>query len=399
MESIKVEKTTLLYTVFVLILVEPNYFKVVTLINRGYTIGRIIVTIYILLCLIKMCGKIVQNKMITFFILIYAPLFISTVGHINRINDWYRNNISSILLSALIVIAFSNNRVNNILRALNNLDLYLLINLVTIILFPNGLYKTELYTECWFLGYKNPQIRMVLPIMTFSILYSYFRYEKLHLRAQIDIFVAALTTIMVGSSTGIVGLALCLLLLVVLTNRSLLANFIKKVLNYKSIALIVGSIFIFVIWQGSRDNEIILYVANFFNKGISFFTRVDFWNKTVQLIMNSSIWGYGYLTSADFELMIGNPYAAHPHNYFLYVLCCGGIISFVCILFVIWRILKLAYNNKENGVGVIALAYITSLLVMGLTESLTEFVLLYPSLILLLIINSTEMVQCKQVVQ
>ena len=291
MESIKVEKTTLLYTVFVLILVEPNYFKVVTLINRGYTVGRIIVTIYILLCLIKMCGKIVQNKMITFLILIYAPLLISTVGHINRINDWYRNNISSILLSALIVIAFSNNRVNNILRALNNLDLYLIINLVTIILFPNGLYKTELYTECWFLGYKNPQIRMVLPIMLFSILYSYFRYEKLHLRAQIDIFVAALTTIMVGSSTGIVGLALCLLLLVVLTNRSLLANFIKKVLNYKSIALIVGSIFIFVIWQGSRDNEIILYVANFINKGIYFFTRVYLWTQTIQIIMNNLIWG------------------------------------------------------------------------------------------------------------
>lgn len=392
-ENIKLEKTTLLYTVFVLILVEPNYFKVVTLINRGYTIGRIAITIYILLCLIKMCRKIVQNKVIVFFFLVYGPLLISTVGHMNRVNDWYRNNISSILLSTLIIIAFSNNRVNNILRALGNLDLYLFINLVTIILFPNGLYKTELYTECWFLGYKNPQIRMVLPIMMFSIIYNYSRYGKLRLRARIDIFVAALTTIMVGSSTGIVGLTLCLLLLVVLTNRSLLADYIKRILNYKSIALIIGSIFIFVIWQGSRDNEIILYVSNFFNKGISFFSRVDFWNKTVQLILNSPIWGYGYLTSADFELMIGNPYAAHPHNYFLYVMCCGGIISFVSILFVIWHIFKFAYNNKKSGVGAITLAYITSLLVMGLTESLTEFVLLYPSLILVLAINSIKMIQ------
>ena len=83
-ENIKLEKTTLLYTVFVLILVEPNYFKVVTLINRGYTIGRIAITIYILLCLIKMCRKIVQNKVIVFFFLVYGPLLISTKSEAKR---------------------------------------------------------------------------------------------------------------------------------------------------------------------------------------------------------------------------------------------------------------------------------------------------------------------------
>ena len=55
-----------------------------------------------------------------------------------------------------------------LLRALESLDIYIYINLLTILLFPDGI--TE---RTWFLGFKNLQFRIFLQILAISLVCSY----------------------------------------------------------------------------------------------------------------------------------------------------------------------------------------------------------------------------------
>ena len=49
------------------------------------------------------------------------------------------------------------------------LTILILIDIVTIIMYPEGMYSTELYTTNWFLGYKTGRVRLAtMPVIMFA---------------------------------------------------------------------------------------------------------------------------------------------------------------------------------------------------------------------------------------
>ena len=79
--------------------------------------------------------------------------------------------------------------------------------------------------------------------------------------------------------------------------------------------------------------------------------------------------------------------APHPHNYFLHILIQGGIIGFILLLNVIFTADKSIRRTKNNLSKYIVSSGIISFYIMGITESLTAALLMYPMYILLGNIN------------
>lgn len=108
-------------------------------------------------------------------ILIYL-LFILIMGAIN-------NYVSlDIILSIFLCLLFEyglKDKENKFLESLYNvLEIFIYVNLITVLLYPNGMYVYAGYSANWLLGYKNPMVRLFLPACAIGLLISKKRKGK-----------------------------------------------------------------------------------------------------------------------------------------------------------------------------------------------------------------------------
>lgn len=79
---------------------------------------------------------------------------------------------------------------------------------------------------------------------------------------------------------------------------------------------------------------------------------------------------------------MNNDYFAHPHNYLLYIIFTGGLLLFAVIMLGYYWANKSLKKTSMSIYSKVILFTLLSFFLMGLTESLTGTVFIYPMLIL-----------------
>lgn len=381
-----------------ILLIQPAYFQYTSLINTIYTYCRPIYAFLLILMFLSYGRRKVCKP---FIILLIMELWILLISLLNV------GSINSLLyeLSSVIGLAtmFELGASINITKIINVtywvLYAYIAINLITLILYPQGMYSTmggdgiTVYWQNWFLGYKNYPIRLFIPVLAIAHIRCYI-YDKMFLSTVFLYIICWYSAIRLDSSTSLVGMLVFTLGIFCLYNF----KYIRKIINiYTIMAMIIISFLMIVVMQ--EQNELSVFITNYFGKDLTFTGRTTIWAGTMKAFLNNPLWGYGQFTAAQFQQISGT-FAFHPHNYFFYLLIRGGIIELTLALLIFFEMVRSLSKYKNIVISKYSLIFLACMLIMGLTESIiTTAILFYPTIILFSHIEEYEIARKRLALQ
>ena len=244
----------------------------------------------------------------------------------------------------------------------------IIIDLITIFLFPNGLYVTPSYTDNWFLGYKTARVRLAtMPVVMYAAVYSLRKNNKLDIKFWIISFLAMLDTFLSKNTGGvlcILGFNL-ILWFIYFSKSEKMREKALKVMNFRLIVIII--LIITVIVNVAQNLSLFdIFMSNSDEKAITLLARTRIWSVCLDLFNQSPILGNGYITSDVFVDLVGFSEATQPHSLLMAILVYTGIIGAIVFLFIINRVFSYGKNNSVTSASVVCKAYIICFLLQGI---------------------------------
>lgn len=270
---------------------------------------------------------------------------------------------------------------------------YVIINYVTILLYPDGMISSDFYDLNWFLGYKNAMIRTMLPALVLNIICSIHDYGKIQIKDIILFFIILQSVILADSSTSLVMVLIFAFITVLMSfnNR-------PSYINIFNIFVGVGIVSVIIAVFGFQNyfSEIYKYL----NRDSTLSGRIYIWEFVTLRIIDSPLFGFGFHTIEEWRDVIGfyeifREGTSHPHNFLLFVLLQGGIV-FLTMLLVIFKYISTIFEkkSKNNAILILTTMYIV-FFVEGITESLTGTILFYPLLGLYFFMEKDVVLKCR----
>lgn len=381
-------KSKYLLGAMLLLLVKPDYFNHLNIwfVNGIYKVGTYVSAIV----LIFISLKYLNSRIFVWIYMYFGTMLFTTIigsGHIDILISSQASNLAMCLIFAI----WLRNSKETLFSAFYVLDFLLIINFITILLFPNGMYNNGIYNACWFLGYKNPQIRTILPIICIAILRSYWKYNHVTRYTNFLIACSIFSMIMMDSVTSLIGLGVFLLFLFLYHKK---INEIPKIMTLMN--GLIASAIIFIMLVMTYLPSIFSKFFLLFGRDMTLSNRTVIWAHSLVALKDKMFFGYGFLLPQDYNSIyrgINNvTLATHPHNYLLYTVFNGGIVLLVILIwgyYIANREMKMCRNTIQ---GKIILFCLYAFCAMGITESLTETVLLLPMLVLGMYSNAIEII-------
>ena len=291
------------------------------------------------------------DKFILFIILFYFSLLFSTF----YFSLSYANLIFEFVSILSWIVLFKINMFDNkdsFLTTLENIFLILLlINFVTIILFPGGFYlNSSGYSGNYFLGYDNNLITYIFPALALSFTNSLNRNGKIGIKSIFLTVISFFSIIFTWSVTGVVSMFIMIVLFSMYTIK-------KKDFPIKKYIVVALSLFIGIVFLRFQ-NIFSFIIEGWLKKDLTFTGRTYIWDIFINEIKKSILIGHGVV---DNKYLIYTLNAGHAHNYFLQILYQGGIVTFSMFLgFFFSAINKVKNCNEKKYVGIVIFAYLIS---------------------------------------
>lgn len=306
------------------------------IIYYGYTPSRFIGS-FVVLCIILFCTSFINGRSI--------QASISTV--------------TPILIVCLFVELFLRYNTGNTITVLNfTFLIYVIVNTITLIIYPNGMYQNnrQLWT-CWFLGEDNYSMGYYLFTIYIAYIYDFYRHGRAGISSVLSSFLFLFIVFRNDIVQGKIVLFAILLLFVVLR--------IKKVKPYVTLTTsFISNAIIFLLLMFSNLNS---YTALFFQKFINrdvltFSGRSSIWIRALSLFFQKPIFGYGIYNGDSMEELLRIKGITAPHNIFLSFALWGGILSICILIYMILQIIRESKWFRRNQIYylsvIIVFAYI-----------------------------------------
>lgn len=351
----------LLWTILLLPHLKTDYMNETVYLDLLFNIGRVISGLLII-CMLFFTEKIILNSQILLLIALQGVPFLATVLNHLPIRDACLRFISTICVALLLNYTFRRNAGKAIRVLFFVLSVYALINLTTIILYPDGLYNLGGERRSYFLGHVNSALIYFVPLL----LCAFLIINNICLRvsrffAYVMIGVAMLTVLITWSATSLVVIAVMLILCMTHTVWSEI-KIINGFTSYVVCGLATIGILFFQI-----QNTFAFLIENILHRSLDFTRRIKMWENAIVYIRNKPFVGYGIESIPIRRLILGGP---SYHDLFLEMLYQGGVLElalwFLFVYSVVWQLKKYrAYVSSA-----IVNASIIGLSLASITETL-----------------------------
>lgn len=236
----------------------------------------------------------------------------------------------------------------------------LIINFISMLVYPEGIISAENFDSIYFLGGKNAISTVVLPAFTVIFLYTYYVYDKYKFIPIVLSIICVITLYITGSGTGIV-ISICagaFFLLYKKVNISFNTYFLVYIILYLLIVVL-------------RLQEILFgdFINNVLQKDMTFTGRTGIWDIMMQNI--DQFWFLGLGKGNNFIFNYTNQ-LSETHNGFLEIILSSGflgLIMFILLLLVVGK--QLTLYRKHIFSKILSFS-IFAYLIIGLTESVLE---------------------------
>lgn len=380
------------YLVLLLLFVLPyDYSKLLFKSNSPIiTVMTYVIRIYLVLYVVYYMKnlKLKEEKPIFKWLSIYF-IFISILNILSTImfsmstlNDLILRIFSMIYMYGFYVYMIYNYHHFDIFNfKLKKICFFLLIlSLFLYYYFPDIGQLYEGYNSNVFLGVagnRNSYFELMFPAIV-SIFF--MSNGKIKFLDMLFIFLIIITIIATKSVTSIFAIVIFFLII-----------FIGKFIKKKRFVLKICYIIVYVIWiifftfiiKGKFINN---FSSLFINKSSTLSGRTIIWEKSLYFIKKNPVLGYGYDNTligdtTNYSMQYENVFPNDTHNSIIFMLLSSGILGTVVLIYIITKTLNrsLLVVEKDEKYFYI-LAYITAILIRGLTESCFH----YPHLIFVL---------------
>lgn len=343
-------------------LVPPDGINtLVPIIGISWKIWHVLACIFIFYDYFIKINKIkkIEYRIIPFILYFFWIFFVTLVGEGEpfRFLTTYIPIVSAILLLEL-------NR-GNLKTIIGIIYIYLfilsIVNLICLILYPDGMYTASTYNEYtlnWFLGYKSSLQVYLYPLFIISLLY--LAYGK-HICCSILTILICLIEPILASN----------IMLAVIIIFNIIAFWIikgKKFICFNTIICTASVIFtnLFIVSFSFTEIRFIeSFIVDVLNKSTALSGRDRIWEYALYEIDSNFFFGRGILELEDRLGIFGG--FLHAHNIFLEVLFEGGIIGFLLFI-TCFALLLINVSKHECRASRILLLSIFSVFLMGVVE-------------------------------
>lgn len=358
-----------------IILVFLSFLKPLSLyyfntINSIYNIwmaltGLVVSTVYFRRYVLKRDVSGIQ-KAVMFFM---ATLLISTIMGTKNFSSYIKTYFKWLSISVYTEMLIKNN-LDGLLKNLSNVIFsYIIINIISMFIFPQGIANPDGLTPVFFLGNDNTTTLTLVLGTLFIVLSSYYYYEKLN---KISVLAVALVTglyVRNWSVTALISMSILIFYLVFLYKR----NKKQKIFNYENY-IILGIILFGAIVIFRIQNNFAEIIEAILHKSVDFTGRTQIWDNCINYIKQRPLLGWGV---DEFENRLNSIGIFHAHCMYLNILLEGGIIALLAFYKIFWVIFKKIKNVKnceiKNMISFAFLIYFIS----GLVEVYQDSQLIY----------------------
>jgi len=281
----------------------------------------------------------------------YVSLGISTYLGSSEYKSYIVYFVQALTATLFVEVALKRKKIEAVVVIRNVLFFFLLINLITLILFSQGLgvygYNESSDNYYYFLGLRIAFTPFILTELLLSHIVDYLQGKKLSSFTRMSFAVGLLTLFIEKIATGLLAIVIIYTLMFLIRRKN-----IK--LNMYAIYLIYAIDFILIVVYN------IQYKLPFFSylledvmhKDLSFDNRTTIWASTIAAFLKQPLFGYGVTGGGgvlvEFKYRVATLSA---HNQILNTLYEGGIVSFVffVIMFgVVAEKIKKCFSLKLN---------------------------------------------------
>lgn len=377
-KSQKVYKYQLESTLVMLLCVDVAYINTIfhDLPNIQF-VGRLIMMVYLFLHCVLHCVYNRHHISKTLKFIVFFVLWILFITYLRGGETFEALKIFSapLLMCIYVEQKCSSTQVYGCISVWSDILLgFVLIDFVTQVIFPNGMYKDSMYSLNWFLGYKTSRLAFSMPLCVFSSITSMKQKGKLTLKTWSCYFLSVITLLFSQATAASITILIeCILIVLVCFNRKkqFSERLWEKVLNLKFVLIIYSAISVLVVFV-QNSPQIQYFIVNVFHKDSTLTTRTYIWNLCMASLEKHPFTGLGYLSSVSYQNLTNNMYATSAHNMSLSILLSGGLIGlavYITIMIAAWKGFNenATVEKKISSIGVIVL------LIVGLTSSSMVF--------------------------
>lgn len=333
----------------------------------------------VIVCVMSLCYFVnyrARNTIVNAVLCYYIVAIISSYLNGYSINTIKWDIASDLGIVLVIYLLFNKNKEKALYYLSKILWLYLLINTLVMLIWPNGIASGRIGQIVWFLGGKNNIVPWILIGGGCIILDSYERNKKMTFITYLKLAICSVQAFLCDSSTAVVVMIILwgIYLINIIVNNQKLLNFF---MGGKRLFLLVAIGFVFVVFFTTRSN-VLQEFSEWFGKDITFNGRTGIWIVALNYIKDNPWFGAGPVLVFDMGWSV---YMTHAHCLYLNICAHNGIIGLSCLIYILWNVLK---NAKK-----IPLVAIFSLF-LYLIGSIVEVYSLNTLLLFSMVLNCLE---------
>lgn len=297
------------------------------------------------------------TKTLILIILFEMSIILSSIiNNVNLVKPI--NNFLTIVAFSMLVELIIRSDFKKFIKIILNIQIPLFfINLVLIIIYPNGLDFANLYTKnhvnpLLFLSVDNGFSKWIIPFIGFV----FMRYNNKFI--LISLWILSLISIIIIDSAS------CLLAFVIFTILIAIYNKVKikkvEIITLSSLYVVISIIVLYF----NTKLDFFNIISQMLGRSATLTGRTELWPLAINLIEQKPIFGYGY-TSGNIEIWGG---FFSSHNALLEILIHGGIFSLFIFIVIMLRTIK-NMNKSYSYINTIIFAVIFSYFLILFVET------------------------------
>lgn len=370
--SISLYKNELKYWCIIFLLsfphAKPGFASHISILDSVYDYLRIISFVIIFICVLS-----IKRLSITVLLIIFTEGFLVLNTAIKG-GAFHRSIVSAAsIISVVLLYELAAEECENKYEfkkifyssQLAVFEVLIYINLLTEIIWPNGMYIGEsgyfIMKKCYFLGYYNNHSMYYIPALMFAWLLADLTGKRL--RAIVLTIAIWMSAIIVWSGGVLASLA-AMTIFYLIYNK----EYLRPLVAYY-IFWIIQPLFVIIAIILNSNISLLHIIDILLHKGGSFNLRLLLWSSYLKLISKCPYTGYGIWDQAYREDQVGFYWGMHAHNLILEILYEGGLVYLVLFsLIIIISGRQLRYKSNESRIITIAfLGWIIATLVEPFT--------------------------------
>lgn len=337
-------------------LLEPKLMVKYTMANFLFVAAAVMVFCYMLMN--YMLAHKMPSKMFLAVVVWRMSFAIQTVVNHGDITMWGYFSIITVTLCMIFDYYMPIDPVGVVRGLTQVLTAYLVVNLLTVILWPNGIID-----GMYFIGIRTRFTELVVAAMVFSVVLDQQLGKKISLRTVFVLSVSIASILIEWVAAAIIGIAIGIVTYFLLRRSQAFA----RVLTLARALIVSLAVNIGVVIFNVQQYFSWVFV-DLLGKDVNLTYRTELWALALVQIVKRPIFGYGECIDGTFIQWWRSTQLWQSHNQWLQLMYDGGIICVLCFIAIIVLCSYELRRAKDSRVAKPVLAGMIAFLIMMIVE-------------------------------